>query len=91
MTVLFHGTPRDNVEAIRRDGLRPRSRDHVHLSEDLPTALRVGGRRSADVVVFEVAASAMAAAGHVFHRSENGVWLTAEAPPAYVALKRTNP
>jgi len=88
--VLFHGTPRDNVEAIRRDGLRPRSRNHVHLSEDVPTALRVGGRRSADVVVFEVAAAALAAAGHVFHRSENGVWLTAEVPPAYLSVDQAS-
>lgn len=84
--VLFHGTPRDNLEAIRRDGLRPRSRHHVHLSKDVPTALAVGRRRSADVVVFEVDAAAMAAGGHVFHRSENGVWLTLAVPPAYLSL-----
>jgi putative RNA 2'-phosphotransferase len=89
--MLFHGTPRDNIEQIRRDGLRPRSRQHVHLSTDLATALRVGHRRSADVVVFEVAAVVMAAAGHVFHRSENGVWLTAAVPSGYLSLKRTNP
>ncbi|GIE96275.1 RNA 2'-phosphotransferase [Paractinoplanes rishiriensis] len=89
--VLYHGTPRQNAEPIRRDGLRPGRRQHVHLSLDVPTALRVGHRRSADVVVFEVAAAAMADAGHVFHRSENGVWLTPAVPPAYLSLKRTNP
>jgi putative RNA 2'-phosphotransferase len=88
--VLFHGTPSENVPAIRREGLRPRSRHHVHLSADVPTALRVGGRRSADVTVLEVAAAAMTEAGHVFHRSENGVWLTAVVPPAFLTLKRTN-
>jgi len=89
--LLFHGTPRDNLEAIRRDGLRPRSRHHVHLSKDVPTALVVGRRRSADVVVFEVDAATMAAGGHVFHRSENGVWLTLAVPPAYLSIKPTNP
>jgi putative RNA 2'-phosphotransferase len=88
--VLFHGTPRDNLPSIMRDGLRPRSRHHVHLSRDVPTALAVGGRRSADVAVLEVAAAAMAAAGHVFHRSDNGVWLTAEVPAAFLSPKRTN-
>jgi putative RNA 2'-phosphotransferase len=88
---LYHGTPRQNAEPIRRDGLRPGRRQHVHLSVDVPTALRVGRRRSADVVVFEVAAAAMAAAGHVFHRSANGVWLTLAVPPGYLAPKRTNP
>ncbi|WP_436524866.1 RNA 2'-phosphotransferase [Actinoplanes sp. HUAS TT8] len=89
--VLFHGTPRANLDSIRRDGLRPRSRNHVHLSADVPTALVVGRRRSADVVVFEVAAGVMAAAGHVFHRSANGVWLTSAVTPEHLSVKRTNP
>jgi putative RNA 2'-phosphotransferase len=89
--VLFHGTPRDNLPSILRDGLRPRTRHHVHLSKDVPTALAVGGRRSADVVVLEVATGPMAAAGHVFHRSDNGVWLTAAVPAEFLTLKRTNP
>jgi len=89
--VLFHGTPRANLEAIMSEGLRPRSRDHVHLSSGVPTALLVGRRRSADVVVLRVAAGEMAAAGHVFHLSANGVWLTPDVPPRYLMLEATNP
>jgi putative RNA 2'-phosphotransferase len=44
----------------------------------------VGRRRSADVVVLRVRAAEMAAAGHVFHRSANGVWLTTAVPPGYL-------
>jgi putative RNA 2'-phosphotransferase len=90
-TVLYHGTPRANLDSILRDGLRPRSRHHVHLSVDVPTALTVGRRRSTDVVVFAVAAAAMSAEGHVFHRSANGVWLTPVVPSAHLWVKRTNP
>ena len=82
--VLFHGTPRANLPSIMREGLRPRSRHHVHLSPDVPTALVVGRRRSSDVAVLEVDAAAMAADGHVFHRSDNGVWLTAVVPAAHL-------
>jgi len=89
--VLFHGTPWDNLPSILRDGLRPRGRHHVHLAKDVPTALAVGHRRSADVAVLEVAAAALAAAGQVFHRSDNGVWLTAAVPAEFLALKRANP
>lgn len=88
--VLLHGTPRENLASILRDGLRPGRRHHVHLSRDVPTAMAVGRRRSADVVVLEVAAAAMAAAGHLFHRSDNGVWLTAAVPAEFLSLKRTN-
>jgi len=56
--------------------------EQVRLSRRLSTALLVGRRRSPDVAVLEVAAAAMAEAGHVFHRSENGVWLTAGVPSA---------
>jgi putative RNA 2'-phosphotransferase len=30
------------------------------------------------------------AEGHVFHRSDNGVWLTAEVPSQHLSVKRTN-
>ena len=85
------GTPRENVASILREGLRSRSRHHVHLSMDVPTAVRVGRRRSSDVAVLTVAAATMAAEGHVFHRSENGVWLTAAVPPGYLSPEPTNP
>ncbi|WP_250032087.1 RNA 2'-phosphotransferase [Paractinoplanes maris] len=89
--VLFHGTPRVNLTSIMSEGLRSRSRHHVHLSPDVPTALIVGRRRSADVAVLRVAAGELAAAGHLFHRSANGVWLTTEVPARYLRLERTSP
>ncbi|MGX6604432.1 RNA 2'-phosphotransferase [Micromonosporaceae bacterium Da 78-11] len=89
--VLFHGTPAANLSSIMRDGLRSCTRHHVHLSVDVPTALVVGRRRAADVVVLAVAAAEMAGAGHVFHLSDNGVWLTGMVPSAYLSVKRTNP
>ncbi|RZU50862.1 putative RNA 2'-phosphotransferase [Krasilnikovia cinnamomea] len=82
---LFHGTPATNLASIRRAGLRPGSRHHVHLSADVPTAVAVGRRRAAEVAVLRVAAADMAAAGYVFHRTDNGVWLTAAVPPGYLA------
>jgi putative RNA 2'-phosphotransferase len=82
--VLFHGTPRANLASITATGLRPGSRHHVHLSVDVPTALTVGRRRSSDVVVLAVRAGDLAAAGHVFHLSANGVWLTTAVPPGFL-------
>jgi putative RNA 2'-phosphotransferase len=83
--VLYHGTPAANLPSIMRDGLRPGSRHHVHLSPDTATARIVGVRRSSDVAILRIDAAAMAAAGHVFHRSANGVWLTAAVPPSHLA------
>ncbi|WP_049567476.1 RNA 2'-phosphotransferase [Streptomyces sp. SBT349] len=80
---LYHGTVGRVLESIRAEGLRPMARQHVHLSPDRETATRVGARRGKPVVL-PVAAGAMREAGHVFHLSENGVWLTAAVPPAFL-------
>ncbi|MEU8318870.1 RNA 2'-phosphotransferase [Nonomuraea sp. NPDC048881] len=80
---LYHGTATRNLDAIRREGLRPMSRHHVHLSPDRETALRVGARRGRPVVL-AVAAGDMHAGGHLFLRSDNGVWLTAHVPPGHL-------
>ena len=80
---LFHGTHPGAVAAIRREGLRPMQRHAVHLSADLATATRVGARRGRPVVL-TVDAARMAADGHRFRVSANGVWLTDAVPPQYL-------
>jgi putative RNA 2'-phosphotransferase len=84
--VLFHGTSAHALAAIRSQGLLPGARHHVHLSPDRPTALRVGRRRAGPVALLAVDAAAMAGAGHAFFVSDNGVWLTAHVPPAYLTV-----
>jgi putative RNA 2'-phosphotransferase len=82
--VLFHGTVARFLPAIEREGLRPMSRHHVHLSATKDTATTVGARRGQPVVL-AVDAAAMVAAGHVFRVSANGVWLVDAVPPEYVS------
>lgn len=76
---LYHGTATRFVASIRRDGLLRRDRRHVHLSADTGTAATVGARHGKPIVLV-VRADAMAAAGHAFFLSENGVWLTDAVP-----------
>lgn len=82
--VLFHGTVERSVESILRTGLEKRSRQFVHLSADLETARKVGGRRGRPVLL-RVDAAAMAAAGHEFYLSANGVWLVDAVPPSFLS------
>ncbi|MBX3192887.1 MAG: RNA 2'-phosphotransferase [Labilithrix sp.] len=82
--ILFHGTSRDVLEAIRREGLDKRSRAHVHLSADVRTAEIVARRRAGEHVILRVCAGAMHAGGHAFYLSDNGVWLTERVPPEYL-------
>lgn len=80
---LFHGTTTRFLASIQRQGLQHGSRQHVHLSPDHETAVRVG-RRHGPPVVLAVAAHALWEAGHHFYRSDNGVWLTDAVPPAFL-------
>jgi putative RNA 2'-phosphotransferase len=80
---LYHGTVAAALDAIRRDGLLPMARHAVHLSPDRETAVKVGGRRGAPVILV-VRAGDMHRAGHVFSVSANGVWLVDRVPPEFL-------
>ncbi|MDX3238117.1 RNA 2'-phosphotransferase [Streptomyces sp. ME03-5709C] len=81
--VLFHGTASTTLPIVLREGLKPMSRRDVHLSADVETAVRVGTRHGRPVVL-AVDAAALAATGHVFRVSANGVWLTDAVPPTHL-------
>jgi putative RNA 2'-phosphotransferase len=79
----YHGTATRFVDSIRREGLHKRDRQHVHLSADAATAIAVGAHHGIPAVLVVLAAE-MAAAGHAFFRSENGVWLTDAVPALFI-------
>ena len=83
--VLYHGTASRFVDAIREQGLRPGSRNHVHLSATEDTAVNVGSRHGKPVVL-SIDTAAMLAQGHLFYLSANGVWLTDAVPAAFITL-----
>ena len=82
---LYHGTATRFVDAIRESGLVPGSRNHVHLSPDLGTASNVGSRHG-KLVVLTVRATDMAASGHAFYLSKNGVWLADAVPVEFITF-----
>jgi len=81
--ILFHGTAATTVSAIRIEGLKPGDRQHVHLSPDAATAIKVGQRHGRPVVL-RVFAGKMWGQGSLFFRSANGVWLTFAVPPEFI-------
>ena len=80
---LYHGTPEKFVALILADGIKKMSRHDVHLSVDVATATKVGLRRGKPVILV-VDSGRMAADGHTFRVSANGVWLTDHVPAKYV-------
>lgn len=85
--ILFHGTGEKSVQSILDTGLEKRSRQHVHLSGDIETAIKVG-QRHGKPFVFKVFAEQMYNDNFQFFISDNGVWLTDNVPIKY--LKRSD-
>ena len=83
--ILYHGTAKKNVTVILAFGLLKMKRHHVHLSLEIATALQVG-QRHGEPVIFAVDTAAMDARGHLFYRSENGVWLTDHVPAEFLKV-----
>lgn len=86
--ILFHGTATQYLDQIAERGLQKMKRHHVHLSQDIETAKKVGARHG-DVVVLTVNARQMHDNGHAFYRSTNGVWLTDSVPTTYIQKHET--
>jgi len=85
--VLYHGTSADKWPAIDLEGLKPMSRQQVHLSSDVATATLVGQRHGRPVVLV-VAAGDMHGQGWRFYQSPNGVWLVDEVPRCFISQSR---
>lgn len=81
--ILYHGTGEKFVASIDEQGLIPKSRLYVHLSDDEDTARKVG-QRHGKPVIYTVKSGEMYRAGIVFYRSVNGVWLTKAVPVKYL-------
>jgi putative RNA 2'-phosphotransferase len=82
--LLYHGTVGRFLTRIRARGLQPQSRNHVHLSADPQTARAVGARRGVPVILV-IRALAMHRDGGEFYQAANGIWLTAQVPPQWIA------
>jgi putative RNA 2'-phosphotransferase len=82
--VLYHGTAEKNVAAIMQTGLHKMRRLHLHLSDNIATALNVGQRHGKPILLV-VDARRMHNDGLLFYLSENKVWLTEDIDPQYLS------
>ena len=81
--VLYHGTADRFLEQIKKEGLKKRSRQFVHLSETEETAYDVGQRHGKPFII-KVLAKKMYEDGKEFFISKNGVWLTDDIEVKYL-------
>lgn len=83
---LYHGTSPSFLNSIKIDGIKKRTRNHVHLSSDIETAYDVGKRHSkeSEPIILQINSGLMGFNGFKFYQSKNGVWLSEIIPPEYI-------
>lgn len=82
---LYHGTASRFLESIAQKDLVRGKRQHVHLSKDTETAIKVG-KRHGKPAVLKISAARMHRDGFDFFLAKNGVWLTRKVPVAFIAF-----
>lgn len=80
---LYHGTVDKFLESIKKDGLLPMQRHHVHLSDSISTAADVGRRRGSPSILI-VDSKRMSEDGIKFYLSSNGVYLVDKVDAKYL-------
>lgn len=80
---LYHGTAIKFADNIFKEGLKKQTRQYVHLSIDIETALKIGKRHGIPKVL-KISALNMYNKGYKFYLSENGIWLTDNVPTEYI-------
>lgn len=83
---LYHGTNSKFYNSIIEKGLLPMSRQYVHLSEDIETAIEVAKRKGEDFIILEIDVEEMLKNEIDFFQSQNGVWLVYKVESKYLRL-----
>lgn len=85
--VLYHGTSQDRIDSIMKEGLKPMSRQYVHLSSSFETAIKVGKRHGKPIVI-KVNSSKMSKDGILFYSfGSREIWLTGDVAPKYLNVQ----
>lgn len=81
---LYHGTTLRVLDTILQEGLRPMSRQYVHLSETVDEARTVGRRHADDPVVLVVDTQTMIRDGYQIDRRGEGTFTVERVPSKYL-------
>lgn len=81
---LYHGTTSNFSKIILTEGLKPKQRQYVHLSQDIETATNVGLRRTNNPVILQVNSQEAFNNGVKFYKETNGIWLADYIPAKYL-------
>jgi len=77
---LYHGTTRKAFLKIEQQGLKSKSRQYVHLSDNIDDAIKVGKRRTNIPIILRIDTQKAKKAGINFYKSGD-IYLSEFVPP----------
>lgn len=83
--ILYHGTSGNAEISILEDGLKPRARNYVHLTNSYDSAIETGARHGVPVVS-EIKAFEMFKEGYKFYNPTGKIWLVSEVPSRFLSF-----
>ena len=72
---------------ILEEGLKPMSRQYVHMAVDVPGAIEVGRRKGGETALLVVKARAASQAGVPFYEGNDHVWLADHVPGEFIEVR----
>lgn len=81
---LYHGTAPRNLDNIAEEGLKPMSRQQVHLSKTPQEAHTVGMRHASDPVVLVIDSGTMVQDGFEIDKRGRTTFTVDSVPPEYI-------
>lgn len=84
--ILYHGTAKKYLSKILTEGLKPQSRNFVHLSENHDMARNVGERHG-EPIILHIETAKILQNGGIFYKAQNGIWLTKFIAPEHITAE----
>lgn len=84
--ILYHGSRPEVKKKILASGLKPMSRNYVHLSSGVKEAKKVAYRRTKKPIIFKIKAFQANQAGQNFYKTAADIYLTDFLAAEYLSL-----
>lgn len=84
--ILYHGTTHKAIDDILKVGLKPMTRQYVHMSINIETAVKTGKRRESNPVILKIDAKKALSDEIKFYKGNDEVWLAEEIPAKYITV-----
>jgi 5-formyltetrahydrofolate cyclo-ligase len=84
ISVLYHGTTQKAADRILKEGLKPRSRQKVHLSPSIEIAIEVGKRKCENPVILKIDCQKDKV---IIEKASDSVYVADFIPPELISMK----